>query len=414
VKILILTSVYPPLGFNGHDERCRQTAQGLAAAGHQLQVLTSNHRLPPMGVVGEKGVFRELHLYPNSLSDSSLGQVYDVTYAHDLYNVETLEYRLQRFCPDLVYVWNMKDLSKSLLFYLQNHGVQVIYDLHGDWLTPESFKCDPWYRWWFDNSSLRSRMYRLFIRLTGRARKALRRMPIAEPQKLDLTGSYVVSEVWRQLLSVAGLSQAQALPVVYPATDSRKLLPKRSYQQRRRFAWAGRLDEAKGASLAVAAVGLLKERGFEVSLDLYGKGEPSERKAQRASIEAAGLIDQVTMCGIRPGELTQYYQQYDALLYTTLQPEAFSMTVLEAQLSKLPCIVADISGNSEILRHGDDALFFEPGNVESLVDTMIEFMQREDCGRALAESSIQTLQDDHNIDRFCGQIETLLQTAKTR
>lgn len=414
MKILILTSVYPPLGHSGHDERCRQTAQGLARSGHQLQILTSNHRLPPMGVAGEKGVFRELHLYPNPLVDCSLGEVYDVTYAHDLYNVETLEYRLQRFKPDLVYVWNMNDLSKSLLFYLQGSGVRVLYDLHGDWLLPESFKRDPWYRWWFENSSLRSKAFRALIGLTGRARKALRRVPIAEPHDLDLTGSYVVSEVLRRQLSDAGIVQARDLPVVYPATDSRKLSPKHSYQQQRRFVRAGSLDEAKGASLAVAAVGLLKERGLDVFLDLYGKGEPSERKAQRASIESAGLIDQVTMCGIRSGELTQYYQQYDALLYTNIYPEAFSMTVLEAQLSKLPCIVADISGNSEILQHEHDALFFEAGNADALADAMVEFMQREDGGQALAESSIQTLQDEHDIDKFCGQIENLLNTVKTR
>lgn len=412
MRILILTSVYPPLGYSGHDERCRQTVQALARLGHQLQVLTSDHRLPPMGVVGEKGVFREMRLYPDLMEESLLGHSYRATYAHERYNAESLEYRLRRFKPEAVYVWNMRGLSKSLLFRLQNKGIRVVYDLHSDWLLRESFSRDPWHRWWLNNPSVSSKIYRALIRSIGRARRVMGMLPIGEAQALNLKNSYVVSDWLASRLVEGGLSQVEVLPVIYPAIDHRKLSPKTSFANRHHFIWAGRLDEAKGADIAVDAVGILKERGIEVSLDLFGTGEPSERKAKRERIEAAGLIEQVTMQGIRPGELSDYYQHYDALLYTNRKGAPFSMTVLEAMHCKLPCIVANVGGNRELLEEDINALLFEAGSAEALADAMARFMQREDGGRALAESSIEELRAQHTVDAFCKQIEHLLADKK--
>ena len=373
-----------------------------------MQVLTSNYRLPPMGVPGEKGVFRELRLYPNAFEDSKLGTSYAATYAHERGNAEALDYRVSRFEPDVVYVWNMRELSKSLLFRLQKKGVRIVYDLHMDWLLPESFNRDPWYRWWRANPSLQSKLYRGFMHCIGKARRALGMMPIGEAHELNLEGSYVASCWIRDQLTDAGMTQVKSLPVIYPGIDVRMLKPKERYVMRRRFMWAGRLTEAKGADIAVAAVGILKQRGVFVSLDLFALGEPSERKAKRKRIEAAGLIDQVTMRGIRPGELFEHYEFYDALLYTSRYGEAFSMTVLEAMLSKLPCLMADVGGNSEILEHTHDALMFEAGSAQALAERMLEFMNRQDMGAELAENSIERLQAERSIDTFCEKITPLL------
>ena len=55
MKILILTALYPPLGANGQDDRCRQVVDALSKRGHQLQVLTSNLPRPGDGVSRAEG-----------------------------------------------------------------------------------------------------------------------------------------------------------------------------------------------------------------------------------------------------------------------------------------------------------------------------------------------------------------------
>jgi glycosyltransferase involved in cell wall biosynthesis len=362
-----------------------------------------------MGVSDEKAVFRELRLYPDN-SEYPEGEIdYRTVYAHERHNASCLQYRLRRFKPDIVYVWNMSDLSKSLLFQMQELSLRVVYDLHADWLLAEKFNCDPWHHWWCMSERLRTRLSRARMQITGRRRRVLRTLPVGEAGGLRLNGSYVVSEWLRERLVEAGFSEVGKLPLIYPAVDLKKLSLKSSYGRRLQFAWAGRLDDTKGSDLAVDAVGILKERGIEVALDIFAMGGPLERKAQRARIEAAGLIDQVTMRGIRPGEMMQHYPHYDALLYTHLRGEPFSMTVLEAMLSKLPCIVADIGGNRELLQHGKDAIFFEPENADSLADAIEQFSLLDDHGRSLAEHSIDQLHQERSIDCFCQELESLLE-----
>ena len=376
--------------------------------GHQVQVLTSDHRLPPMGLPSSTGVFRKLRLFTEPRADPLLGHSYRVTLAHERYNADILESRVRRFKPDAVYVWNMEGLSKSLLFRLQNKGLRVVYDLHSDWLLPANFNRDPWYRWWFANSSKRSEIYRTLLSSIGRVRRVMGMLPIGAVDSLDLSASYVVSDWLRGHLSENGLSVAKSLPRIYPALDLNKLSPKKSFRRRRRFVWAGRLNAFKGADIAVDAIGILKERGIDVSLDLFGMGKPSERKAKRQRIEAVGLMDRVTMRGIRSGEMAEHYAHYDALLYTSRCAEPFSMTVLEAMLSNVPCIVANIGGNQELLEHAKNALLFEAGDAHSLADAVAEFMQLEDGGRNLAECSIQRLQVEQAVDAFCRHIEPFL------
>lgn len=360
-----------------------------------------------MGMPNEKGIFRELRLYPESSESTPIDNSYGVSYAHERFNAESLEYRIRRFKPDLVYVWNMRKLSKSLLFRMQDKGQRVVYDLHVDWLSADSFNEDPWYRWWFQNPSIRSKLYRMLMTCVGRARRVRRMLPIREAKDLNFKGSYVASDWLRKHLMAAGLSSVEELPVIYPAVDTRKLSLKTSYKKPSHFVWAGNLGERKGADIAVDAVGILKERGISVSLDLFGKGKPSQRKAKRERIEAAGLTDRVRMRGIRPGELFEHYRNYDALLYTNRRAEPFSMTVLEAMQSKLPCIVASIGGNVEVLADGQNALLFEVGSADTLADRMAAFLQRDDGGQSLAEDFIQNLHLAHSVDNFCQQIETL-------
>ena len=346
MKILILTACYPPLGHSGHDDRCRQVVRALSKRGHRIQVLTSNHRLPPMGVAGEQGVYRRLTRYNAAAEEHGLGRSYRTTHRWELANAAVLAERLERLQPDVVYVWNLEGLSKSLLLGLQAQGVKLCYDLHQNWLTAATFESDPWFRWWRRNRSRRSRLYRWSLRGLGLARSILRELPLGQPQALDVSHASVCSVSLRDTLIAGGVRHAAALPVLPPALDPSGLQVKQQFQPVRKFIWAGRLVQEKGPALALAAAARLKARGVALQLDFYGIAEPSERKAFRAQIELADLSDCVQMHGIRPGELLSIYAQYDAFLFTGCcndpthaYAKSFLVSVL---LSSVKCIVPSL------------------------------------------------------------------------
>jgi glycosyltransferase involved in cell wall biosynthesis len=411
VKILILTALYPPLGASGHDDRCRQVVDALSARGHRLQVLTSNHRVPPMGVPREKGVFRQLMLHDLEDSESTLGVSYKATYEQELAHARVLYNRVDRFKPDVVYVWNMNGLSKSLLLGLQDQGTSMVYDLHGNWLSPQVFDLDPWFSWWQRSRSLRTKCYQLYLKLTGAARRRLRHFPVGQATDLDISNASVCSVSLRDDLVAAGVSQAASLPVMYPALDTNHLLFKCKYQRARKFMWAGRLNAAKAPGVALRAVGVLKERGIDVELDFYGMGDPIERKAMRNLIDGAGLSDSVRMLGIRPGELAMKYADYDALLFTSRCNDPFPITPLEAMLSGLPSILARDGGIEEIAKDGETALLYNAGDANALADAMVRMMGLEDGGAAMAKNCMESLQAQHSLGIVVPQIEALLSAS---
>lgn len=411
VKILVITSFYPPFGLSGHDERCQQVVAAMAKRGHKLQVLTSNYRLPPIGRNGEVGVFRELALYDAKSLESKSEPSYRQKLREVEWNIGTMAYRLNRFQPDVIYIWNMEGLSKSLLFFLQAEGIPLVYDLHASWLKQDAFQADPWSQWWNQSKSLRSRGHRTFLQITGKARRHLRQFPMGKATDLDLSHSYVCSEYLREELAADGLPQAADLPVIYPALDRSRLVRKTEFKATGCFLWSGHLTEGKAPELGLEAVALLHAKGINVRLDIFGKGEPIERKRMRQRIDASPVADAVRMLGVRSRELALRYVEYDAFLYTGRGGDPFPITPLEAMLSGVPCLLSRNGGIAEVATDGVHALIHEPDDAEALAAALERFMALPDGGSAMAASCNEALLGQHSLDNTASLIESILMQA---
>ncbi len=411
MKILILTSYYPPLGSSGHDVRCQQVAEALSARGHRLQVLTSNYRLPPMGVKTDKGIYRELILSAE-LSDELLEDVsYHDAMALDVKNAGILDNRLSRFNPDVVLVWDCIGLSKSLLMRMQNRGIRLVYDFHNNWIESRNYERDPWFYWWRKQSSASARWRKLWMALSGAARRVLRKLPARRANNLDLTNACVASCSLRETLVADGLESLREAPVYYSALKPNGIERKQVYRQEKRFMWAGRVSEAKAPDLALNAIARLKAQGHAVSLDIFGMGEPIERKAMRELIDSMELADCVRMVGIRPGEIGEHYVHYDALLFTSRFDDPFPMTPIEAMWAGLPCILSQGGGIQEVVDDEETAILFPCDDLAGLLSAIERFWAIPDGGRGLAQKCIERLQADYSLDIYLEKIEALMVSA---
>ena len=364
-----------------------------------------------MGVPGEMGVYRQLNLHDPDDLEHAADAPFRGKYEHELTQARVLYNRIERFQPNVVFVWNMNGVSKSLLFTLQEQGMPLVCDLHNAWCESETFDRDPWFQWWHRSRSLGTKCYQFYLKLIGAARRHLRNFPVGQVNDLDLSHSYVASESLRENLVTAGVEQVAGLPVLYPALTENKLACKFRYEPVRRFVWAGRLNADKAPGVALRAVRVLKERGVRVSLDFYGMGEPSERKAMRNLINAAGLSGSVQMIGIRPGELVSKYAEYDAFLFTSHCHDPFPVTPLEAMLSGLPVVLSRDGGIQEVVEDGETAFLYEAGDAEALADAMQRMMALEDGGSGMAKKCMERLQAQHSLATVVSRIEALLSAA---
>jgi glycosyltransferase involved in cell wall biosynthesis len=171
--------------------------------------------------------------------------------------------------------------------------------------------------------------------------------------------------------------------------------------------WAGRLSRLKAPEVALDALAILRDRGIHVDLDIFAIGSPRERKLFRGRIDAAGLGDRVSMRSIRPGELVEHYHTYDCFLFTSRGDDPFPVTVQEAILSGLPCILSRSGGIPEAIGEREDCIYVRNGDAEDLAAGIERFLKLPDGGRALAEACIRGLRREGSFEKLRDHLESI-------
>ena len=144
MKILVLSNLYPPHNVGGYEVRCQQVVHQLRQFGHEVRVLTSNHQVAGVETPPEPEVSRRLRIH------GFFGHPWlpiHKLYALEKHNHAVLREELETFKPEVVHVWNMGGLSKSLLLRLEAGAVPVVYDVSDHWIA-RSLRADVWLAWW--------------------------------------------------------------------------------------------------------------------------------------------------------------------------------------------------------------------------------------------------------------------------
>lgn len=135
----------------------------------------------------------------------------------------------------------------------------------------------------------------------------------------------------------------------------------------KRFLAVGRLSYLhKGFDLLIEAFRIFAKDNFTWTLDIVGEG-PEER-ALRKQIADSGLEGRVT---IHPftSRIQDYYSAAQVYVLSS-RWEGFGLVLVEAMAHGLPVVSSDLPTSKEIM--GDNALYFENGNVAQLAQRLAE------------------------------------------
>ena len=126
-----------------------------------------------------------------------------------------------------------------------------------------------------------------------------------------------------------------------------------------------RFDPWKGIDVALrAAAPLLRSRPelrFIVVERQYRHFHPEYGPLLRALVESEGIDHQVIFAGFQM-DVRAYLARMTVLVHSSLQPEPFGLTIIEAMAAGVPVVAAQGGGAAEIIESGVDGLFHSPGN----------------------------------------------------
>lgn len=134
---------------------------------------------------------------------------------------------------------------------------------------------------------------------------------------------------------------------IYNPIDLYKDEEKIDYLKNEYYLYVGRVSKEKGVDLFCQAITDLGYKGIAV-----GEGDEKEKlEKQYPKIEFTGWKNKE--------EVTEYMKGAKALIFPSRWYETAGLTVLEAQVFGIPCIVSRNTAASEFIEDGENGLLFE-------------------------------------------------------
>lgn len=412
MRILFLTNMYPPHDIGGYEQICQEVAQGLKSRGHTIKVLTSRYGSPSPSDDGE--VIRSLHLQAD-LDYYRPADFFLRRRAQERFNREVLRRSVDDFTPDVVVVWGMYLLSHSLPYWLEQWMPErVVYYLASYWPTDE----DPHRIYW----KLEARR-----KIAEQIKRPLRSLALSQldregyPPRLRFARTLCCSEYVRDRLAAAGKIPSSS-EVLHIGIDSAPFQARSSPGSKSehapvRLLYFGRLIEDKGVHTAIQALGVLKQQGLaaKIELTVLGNGHPEYEARLRSMVSDLGVSDRVRFAGkVSRDEIPALLNRYDVFLFTSIWPEPFGRTIIEAMLAGLIVIGSDVGGSREIFSQYDADLLYPAGDASALASRIALLLNGSKGKQQLIERGRTLALERFSLDAMITRFETyLMQPERT-
>jgi glycosyltransferase involved in cell wall biosynthesis len=150
----------------------------------------------------------------------------------------------------------------------------------------------------------------------------------------------------------------------------------------------------------------------DVNLILLGGG--SQGAKIRQILMNGGVMERAHFGGhVSQADLPRWYHMAD-LYVSPSHVDGSSVTLMEALASGLPCLVSDIPGNKEWIEDGVNGWFFRDGDVDNLVEKILNAMKNRRSFKKISESARQTAEQKADWKKNFGKLLEAYEKAISR
>lgn len=179
---------------------------------------------------------------------------------------------------------------------------------------------------------------------------------------------------------------------------------------RRVIGTVGRFYPQKGIPYLIqAGMGVVRERPDTVFLMV---GEGPTRGDMWRKIEALGLAENFVLAGPRL-DVREMLSAMDLFVMPSLW-EGLPIAVLEAMAMGLPCIVTNVGGNPEVVRHGTTGWVVAPRDPGELQDRVLQLLEDDEQRRRMGEEGRRLVEREFDVRlttrRYAELYEEMMET----
>ncbi|GAA5115568.1 glycosyltransferase family 4 protein [Luteolibacter yonseiensis] len=409
MKILVISNLYPPHEIGGYEIICRDVVEQLTKTGHELRVLTSDHRIANRPEFAQPHVSRRLKIH--GFFGHPWLPIHRLFKEIEAPNHRAVREEIAAFRPDVVYVWNLGGISKSILHTLRASAIPVTFFVSDHWIA-RSLAADVWLGWWNTPGTFSRTFLRGILTALGIRKRLDLAAPTAPTSTLRFENISFCSAFLRDLTAAKGWPVAHA-EVIHTATETSVFTVKTDHSRFEKLLWVGRLSADKDPLTAIRAVAAAHRAGMTfLTLDIFGNGDAPYLAEIDEEIRKLGLTDHIHRRTALASEMRGLYSQYDALLFTSNWGEPFAITPLEAMASGLPVITSLDGGQVELARHGVNCLVAEAANPDLYATSLAELGASPELRASISTTGLEEVRNRLDIAPITRQIEALLLKAR--
>ena len=391
MKILLVTSLFPPDGLGGAELVAARMAQGMAERGHQVVVATLAK--PGKGEIVEKEGIRIIrislaNLYGNLDAPSKSPVTKALWHIADIYNAamgRKVEEVIRDTAPDVICTHNLAGFSVAVYEAARQCGTPLVQILHDHYfLCPYSI-C---YRRGRPCATpcLPCRLVRLpHRRLTASASAVVG------------VSRFILEKVTSQGLfpgvPTAVIHNAREMPARVKSRTGSVLV----------FGYLGALVPHKGVELLIREFREIAGNGATLMVAGSGTSQYLEHLRHLSGPAPIEFIGQT-----RP---EQFFSLIDVLIVPSLCPEALSLVAVESCLSGVPVIASRRGGIPEVIEDDSNGLLFDPESPGALVACMQRLIDEPAIFQRLQANTYRSATPFGDIEGWLSKYEAILQST---
>ncbi len=188
------------------------------------------------------------------------------------------------------------------------------------------------------------------------------------------------------ILPGAGIDEAK-----FPA------LPQRS-AERVKAAFVGRMIRSKGIEVLAQSSRLLRGRGIDIEISLYGDADADNPEAISEMQLKAWQDEGLLVWHGRVEDVPGIWRTSDICVLPSISREGMPRAVLEAASSQRPLIVTDVPGSRHFVRDGCEGLVVRPADANALAGALARLASDAELRARMGQAARTRILDGFTID----------------
>ncbi len=367
MRILIVSTLYPPVAVGGYEVECSGVVERLREH-HDVLVLTSDQ--DSASVTGRAEVRRELR----RLTPDARGALRAPAASVQAVGVAQ---RALSWGPDLVYSWNGSSISQAALRVLADSGVPLAFRV-----------CEHWFGRIFVEDQF---MRELLPARRSPARavwalscRAVNRLPSLQldpraPMRAAISWN---SEAIRRMVALQPFIEPvlERIGHSVPRHGDVYAAVVRDPAPEPEIVFLGRVTPYKGLDVAIEALALLRsEHGIPARLVVLGPEDVDHGIDLRRLAERRGVAEQIDWRGaVAPEQIAAVLARAHGLIVPSVWAEPFPLVTIEAALARVPIVASDVGGISEGMHDEQHALLFGRADARGAADALARTLREKE------------------------------------